>query len=173
MSLSQLQTTDVVNAILGIDESSALAQLRAQKPVLAEQLQAYYRSIFEPLESSASAFALLDRYLVATRVASHTGSGAVVDWYANLASEAGVAEEILARVRDVESSWPDATPLAAAIRHADLLALRPVDARKSDVQALKDAGFRPAGIVSLSQTIAFVAYQVRLIAGLRAIGGLP
>ncbi len=38
------------------------------------------------------------------------------------------------------------------------------------MQLLKEAGFSPAGILSLSQTIAFVNYQLRLIAGLRAFG---
>jgi len=35
---------------------------------------------------------------------------------------------------------------------------------------LKDAGYTPAGILSLAQTIAFVNYQLRLIAGLRTFG---
>ena len=58
----------------------------------------------------------------------------------------------------------------AAVRHADLLTKRPADAQASDLQALKDAGFTPAGILSLSQVIAFTNYQLRLIAGLRAFG---
>jgi uncharacterized protein YciW len=60
--------------------------------------------------------------------------------------------------------------LGAAIRHADLLTTRPSAAQPSDLQALRDAGYSPAGIVSLSQTIAFVSYQLRFIAGLRAFG---
>jgi uncharacterized protein YciW len=61
--------------------------------------------------------------------------------------------------------------LGAAIRHADLLTTQPSAAQSADLQALKDAGYSPAGIVSLSQTIAFVNYQLRFIAGLRALGG--
>ena len=50
---------------------------------------------------------------------------------------------------------------------------RPAAVRPADLRALKDAGYSPAGILSLSQTIAFVSYQLRLIAGLRALGEQP
>jgi len=172
MSLPQVQTRDVVNAILGVDDTSDLAKLRNQKPVLAEQLQDYYRAIFEPEERSAASIPVLDRFLVALRVASHTRSTAVVAWYVDLARQSGATEETVVRVRDADAFWEDASPLGAALRHADLLTLHPVDARKSALDVLNEVGFTPAGIVSLSQTIAYVSYQVRLVAGLRAIGGL-
>ena len=74
------------------------------------------------------------------------------------------------RAKDVATAWDDGTTLGAAIGRADLVTLRPADTEASDIQLLKDAGLTPAGILSLSQTIAFVAYQLRLIAGLRALG---
>jgi CMD domain protein len=172
MSSAPTAITDTLNAILGIDETSPIYALRNQKPTLVTELQDYYDSIFQPTEDSAAALSLADRLLVAVRVASHTNSTAVADWYAGLASDQDVAADQIARARDVSLPFPETSSLAAAIHHADLLTLRPADARQSDLQALKDAGFTPAGIVSLSQTIAFVSYQLRLIAGLRAIGGL-
>jgi CMD domain protein len=161
---------DAIDAILGVADGGPIAALRGQRPHLATEMQAYYLALFEPEAASAAAFSLLDRFLVAVRVASHTGSAAVADWYADLALANGAERETLARVRDVAAPWSDATRLGAAIRHADLLTLRPVAASPADLQALKDAGYTPAGILSLSQTVAFVNYQVRLIAGLRAFG---
>lgn len=161
---------DVIDSILGIGSTGRIALIRQQKPQLAAELQAYYQSIFDPTESSARALPLTVRHLVAVRVASFTRSAAVVDWYAALADTAGIAGDVLARVKDIATPWTDASELGAAIRHADLLTARPSDARRSDLQALKDAGFTPAGILSISQTIAFVSYQLRLIAGLRALG---
>ncbi|MEA2524788.1 MAG: hypothetical protein QOF73_2015, partial [Thermomicrobiales bacterium] len=60
--------------------------------------------------------------------------------------------------------------LGAAMRHADLLTTRPSAAEAAHLQTLKEAGYSPAGVMSLSQVIAFVSYQLRLIAGLRALG---
>jgi uncharacterized protein YciW len=170
MSVAPAKTADVINRILGADEGGRIATLRNQKPNLADELQDYYLALFEPEAVSAGAFQLVDRYLIAIRVASHTRSADVVDWYAVLAAESGVDAETLSRVRDVAIPCTDHTPLGAAIRHADLVTTAPARAEASHLQALKDAGYSPAGILSLAQTIAFVSYQLRLIAGLRALG---
>jgi len=172
MSATSVETADVIDQIIGGDPNGRIAALRSRKPALIDELQAYYVSIFEPNPESAAAISVGDRALAAVRVASHTGSGAVVDWYAGVAVDAGVAPELIARARDVATVWDDGTSLGAAIGRADLVTLRPADTEASDIQLLKEAGLTPAGILSLSQTIAFVAYQVRLIAGLRALGDL-
>ena len=172
MGVSSTVSADVLNAILGIHDESPIAKMRQQKPSLVTELQDYYLALFEPTASSAEALPLTDRYLVAVRVASHTRSEAVATWYRDLAREAGVDESELDRVADTSNAIDDANATGAALRHADLLTLRPAGATPADLQALKDAGLTPAGIVSLSQVIAFVSYQLRLAAGLRALGGL-
>ena len=170
MSTTTTRSTDVIDAILGVKEGDAISTLRRQKPELAEQLQAYYLAIFDPVPESAAAFPLLDRHLVAIRVAAHTGSQAVIAWHAKRARENGAADEVIARAQDVGAPWTDETPLGAAIRHADLVTKTPAHAEQADLVALAAAGYSPAGILSLAQTIAFTAYQLRLIAGLRAFG---
>jgi uncharacterized protein YciW len=170
MSAATARTTDVIDAILGADATGKIAELRTRKPHLAEELQDYYRALFEPEALSAEAFPLADRYLIAVRVASHTGSAAVADWYANLATEAGVPGEMIARMRDIDTPWTDQNRFGAAVRRADLVTTRPSATEAGHIQELKDAGLSPAGILSLSQVIAFVSYQLRLIAGLRALG---
>jgi CMD domain protein len=165
-------TSDVVNAILGVGENSPIVALRNQKPELVTELQDYYDALFVPEPESNAAFPLADRFVVAVRVASFTGSTAVASWYSDLATSAGVSETTIQRARDTSVKWDGQSSLDAAIRHTDLLTVRPSAASPADLQALKDAGFSPAGIVSLSQTVAFVSYQLRLIAGLRALGGL-
>ena len=56
--------------------------------------------------------------------------------------------------------------LAAALEHAHLLVFRLRDASPRALQALIDAGWTTNGIVTLSQLVAFVAFQIRVIAGL-------
>ncbi len=170
MTAATIATADVIDQIIGPDPGGNIAALRTQKLELAAELQAYYIAIFAPDADSAAAFSLADRALVAVRVASHTGSDAVADWYANVAAEAGAPRDLIDQARDVAKTWDDGTKLGAAIGRADLVTVRPADTEAGDIQILKDAGFSPAGILSLSQTIAFVSYQLRLIAGLRALG---
>ncbi|MGD9711169.1 MAG: CMD domain-containing protein [Thermomicrobiales bacterium] len=170
MGTVQSSATDVVNAILGVDDDSRIVQLRNQKPELADQLQAYYDAIFAPTAASAAELALTDRYLIAIRVAAHTGSEAVMQWYAAKALGEGVSSASIERAGNVSSPWSEQTPLAAAIRHADLVTVSPSQTSEENLQQLKHAGLSPAGILSLAQVIAFVSYQLRLIAGLRAFG---
>lgn len=170
MNAAPPTTTDAIDGILGASAGGRVAELRGQKPALIDELQAYYLALFEPDAPSAAALPLADRYLVAIRVASHTRSADVVRWYSELALGAGVDEETIARIGDVGTPWTEETPLGAAIRHADLLTTAPARAEAADLRALKDAGYSPAGILSLAQTIAFVSYQLRLVAGLRAFG---
>lgn len=64
-------------------------------------------------------------------------------------------------------------PLSAALEHAHLLTLHPRDASPAALQALLDAGWRTTEIVTLSQLVAFLAFQIRVVAGLRALAAAP
>jgi len=63
--------------------------------------------------------------------------------------------------------------LSAALAHAHLLVFHPRDASAPDLQALLDAGWSTTDIVTLSQLVAFLAYQVRVVAGLQALRDAP
>jgi uncharacterized protein YciW len=60
--------------------------------------------------------------------------------------------------------------MGAIMRHVDLIVTRPVDSSRADIEALANAGLSPTAIVALSQVVAYVSYQLRLIAAFRALG---
>jgi len=55
----------------------------------------------------------------------------------------------------------------AILRHTDLVTTNPKQASESDVSTLKAVGILEPDIVRLSELIAFVGYQVRVVKGLR------
>ena len=57
--------------------------------------------------------------------------------------------------------------LRAILRHTDLVTVDPKEAVSGDIAALQSAGIADADIVRLSELIAFVSYQIRVVAGLR------
>ena len=59
--------------------------------------------------------------------------------------------------------------LGAAVEHAHLLVFRPREATPGALQRLLDAGWSTDGIVTLSQLISFLNFQVRVVAGLRLL----
>jgi CMD domain protein len=63
--------------------------------------------------------------------------------------------------------------LAAALEHTHLLVFRPRDSNPAALQALLDAGWSSTDIVTLSQLVAFLSFQIRAVAGLRALAAAP
>jgi CMD domain protein len=63
--------------------------------------------------------------------------------------------------------------LAAALEHTHLLVFRPRDSNPFALQALLDAGWSSTDIVTLSQLVAFLSFQIRAVAGLRALAAAP
>jgi len=65
--------------------------------------------------------------------------------------------------------------LAAAFEHVHLLVFHPRDATPGALRALLDAGWSTTDIVTLSQIVAFLSFQIRVVGGLRVLtdmGGL-
>jgi CMD domain protein len=63
--------------------------------------------------------------------------------------------------------------LSAGLAHAHLLVFHPRDASPAALQALLDAGWTSTEIVTLSQLVAFLAFQIRVVVGLRALAQRP
>lgn len=61
--------------------------------------------------------------------------------------------------------------LSTGLEHAHLLVFHPRDAEAAGAQALFDAGWTPTAVVTLSQLVAFLSFQIRVVAGLRRLSG--
>ena len=59
--------------------------------------------------------------------------------------------------------------LVAAFEHTHMLVFHPRDAAPASLQALLDAGWSTTDIVTLSQLVAFLSFQIRVVAGLRTL----
>lgn len=59
--------------------------------------------------------------------------------------------------------------LAAALEHAHMLVFHLRDAAPAHMRALEAAGWSATGIVTLSQLVAFLSFQLRVVAGLRVL----
>jgi uncharacterized protein YciW len=59
--------------------------------------------------------------------------------------------------------------LVAILDHVAVVTTAPGSASQARLDALRDAGLAPRDIVTIAQVVAFVSYQVRVVAGLRAL----
>jgi len=59
--------------------------------------------------------------------------------------------------------------LATAFEHVHMLVFHPRDAAPPSLQAMLDAGWTTDAVVTLSQLVAFLSFQIRVVAGLRVL----
>ena len=147
---------DVIDTLAGIS-GSALAELRRQRPDVVKHLQGSDDAIFAPKDDGG--FTRAEREAAALRIATLLRDGALEEHYRRRLAVLG-----------------DTSPLngahgAAVMAHVDRVTTSPDSATKSDIDGLLAAGLSPHAVVSLSQLIAYVNFQSRVLAGLRMLRG--
>ena len=160
--------TDIISALAGVQPDSALAQLRAERPEATEHAQGSYAALFDPAEVIGLTQA--ERFATALRVATlHAADGAIAHYRSRLIQAGGSAEEVQAAEQGAATA--SSPRLRAILSHAELLGTHPVDASPDALQQLSDAGLSTLEVVVLSQIIAFISFQLRVITGLQLLAG--
>jgi uncharacterized protein YciW len=156
-----------ITALLGLHKGTPLAALLGQRQKIMDLTEASGEAVLAPRAPGGLPHGL--RALVALRAAMAVGDDDLVGLYrarlqacADAAAYAGLA---------APDAVPDDARLAALLRHADLLARDPRHATRADIERLKAAGVAEDDIVRLAELCAFLAYQARLVAGLRLLKG--
>lgn len=184
---------DVIDHLAGLAPDSPLAQIRDRKPITRQHAQASYTALFEPAD--ASQVSVQERFALAAFTAGLHDQPTIAAFYAaSLADtlKASVTQEAeRARTKGPYGAYPHGPlsaedmpgptynasgtlgpRLPAAFEHVHMLVFHPRDAKPEHLQRLLDAGWSNTGIVTLSQLVAFLAFQIRTVAGLRTLAGL-
>jgi CMD domain protein len=194
---------DVIDALVGIAPGSPLDVIRARRPQARAHAQATYEALFRPrqpgnvttperfavgafvcgLHGQAAIAASYARGLAesgASRALTEVVDAAVAEARTcgpygrypagDLSREdtTGPSYRVGAALR--EALGPR---LSAAFEHAHMLVFHPRDATPAALQALLDAGWSTTDVVTLSQIVAFLSFQIRVVTGLRALAGQP
>jgi CMD domain protein len=194
---------DVIDALVGISPGSPLGAIRARRPEARAHAQATYRALFtpdkpgnvtpterfavavfvaslhgataiaahyaEPLAESGAPTALEDAVNAAVGESRTNGPyGSYPSGPLSRENAAGLSYRVGAATR--RALGPR---LAAAFEHVHMLVFHPRDAGPPSLQALLDAGWSTTDIVTLSQIVAFLSFQIRVVIGLRTLAGRP
>lgn len=159
MSLSQ--TTTLVLSELDLD--SKLAQVISARDNILQMTQEAEEAVLRPRDAGGFPHAV--RAALAARIA-------------RLSQDARLAAHYDAAAGDyAEVAQPDATGeaqgLETVLAFVDRLANAPRDISADHIAALQGAGISDADIVRLCELGAFMAYQIRVISGLRLLQGEP
>jgi len=158
---------DVMDALASLPPGSPLAELRRQRPDVVEHLQGSDDVIFSPADDGGLSRA--ERAAGALRVATLLRDTVLSEHYrtrlAPLDSDGTLARTVEGGARITEGRWD------AILAHVDLVTRGPGSAEHKDIDNLLAAGLSSHAVVSLSQLIAYVNFQSRVLAGLRALKG--
>lgn len=188
---------DIIDHLAGIAPGSSLDAIRARRLQARENAQKSYLALFEPADFGD--VAAYERYAVAAFVTGVHQEPSVAAFYLKkLADRPELVAALNAEIERGKTRGPygafpegplsveDTTgliyhvaadrkavfsdKLAAGLEHAHLLVFRPRDARPAAMQALLDTGWSTNAIITLSQLVAFLSFQVRSVVGLRTLG---
>lgn len=150
--------TDAIDRAAGLSPEDARYAQRRLRPEFVQGAEVCRASVLTPATDHALDPAL--RVALARRMALMNGDGTLADQYAVGDDHADVAS----------GSIDLAEPLATIVRHVDMVTRAPSMATANDIAKLEAAGLTHPQIVALSELIAFVNFQSRVIAGLRLMG---
>ncbi len=158
---------DLLNELVGIRANSSLGLLRAQRSEIAGFIQASYDALLEPEDEAG--VSRIERGLVALRVATLEDSVPLIEHYRAYLAQQDAPGAVVAATEKVTLGAPLSPRLLAILTHVDRLTNEPRVATPEDLVELKRHGLSDANIVTLSQLIAFLSFQVRTIAGLQVL----
>lgn len=158
---------DHINRLAGIVSGSALDNLRAQRPEALAYAQGSYVALLEPEDPGG--VSRLEREAIGLRVAMLERSQVVADFHLARLREIGVDEQTITAIVGLPEGGPLDDRLRAILAHTDLLTRASGNGSPAAIAALRAAGLEPRDIVTASQLIAYLSYEIRVLATLRAM----
>ncbi|HSV81501.1 MAG TPA: peroxidase-related enzyme [Ramlibacter sp.] len=147
---------DLVDTLVPLHATSPLHAVRHQRDKVVAATQGSDDAIFDPALPGLS---LAERLLAAQTVARLSGSTVLEAHYRD-------------RSERLPAPAPTGERLQAMLAFAEILTEHPVQGDRAALLKLPAAGLSTPEVITLAQVIAFVAYQVRVIAGLQAMAAL-
>ncbi|PWC17568.1 alkylhydroperoxidase [Brenneria roseae subsp. roseae] len=156
-SSHHIHSHDVLNVLAEIPADSELANARKTREAATRHTQGSYEALFSAPSREETSLPLSLRLWLAEKIGGWHQDDVLQRFYAD-------------RLADFPA--PELTPaLQLALAHAERLTQNPVSADAGHLQALQQAGWSVDDIVTLSQLVAFISFQSRLLRGYRLIAG--
>jgi uncharacterized peroxidase-related enzyme len=159
-------TSDFIDQAVPLAAGQALHALRRERPRIVDATQACQQAMFGDAVAGLSRRHRLAVALHCCRLADATALAAL--YAQTLLAEGAPTDHVQAIGTDAVAAV--VSPRLTALLHfAATLTRKPLDGDRGAITTLLDAGLAPADIVALGQLVAYLAYQIRLVAGLQAL----
>jgi CMD domain protein len=159
---------DLIDRLAGLAPGSATHALRHRRDKVATATEGSYRALFDP---ALPGLTLTERFAVALYAARLTPSAGLAAHYLDRLRETGLDGATVAAIDGGSIDTLADARLRAMLAFTRKLIEKPVEGDRDALHALPAGGLSTPEVVTLAQLIAFLSYQVRLVAGLRALDG--
>ena len=156
--------TDSIDKAAGLLSKDAVYESRRFRPEFVMGAELCRESVLMPNANLGINSAT--RVAIAQRIAALNGDDTLATQYSEHLEALQPTHDLLA-VAGGATTLPE--PLASIVRHVDLVTMTPIMADRHDIERLIQAGLDNPQIVALSELIAFVNFQTRVVAGLRLL----
>jgi len=164
--MTQTETHDTVDRVVGYADGSPTFAIRHARAKVVAATQGSEQGLFDPALPGLS---VEERLLVAILACALVPAAALVSEYRARLGAIGADPALIDSVARGEIPAAASPRLAAILRFAQTLTTDPVKADKAALLGLQASGLSTPEIVTLAQLIAFLSYQTRVVAGLRAM----
>jgi uncharacterized protein YciW len=164
--MSEIASNDVVVEQAGVRPGDAAHDALLARAEIVAMTQATHDAALKPKDPGGLSHAA--RAALASRIARLNADSGLAAHYETLMREASAFAEVESIA---DPAFKGSGRIGALIAYTDLASMAPKDAGSADIEALKQAGISDADIVRLAELNAFLAYQVRLVAGLKLLRG--
>ena len=163
--MQSAEAFDLIDSLLSLEPDSKTWQARQFREKVKNGTQASYDALFSPDLD----FPLHDRWLVAVYASSLMKSSELTAHYTEQALLAGIEEKLVQIVTEDHVEDIVKCELNSVLQFTKKLILDPIEGNEEALLTLKKSGMSTQDVVVLGQLIGFLAYQIRLVAGLKAM----
>jgi len=164
--MTQNTEHDTIDRLVDLKPGMSTYAVRHQREKVVHATQGSEDGLFDP---NLPGLTVIERLLSAFLACKLTPASELANEYQSRLEINGADAKTVSLVAQAELSQITDSRLKAVLTFTHTLITDPIRADKQALLALKDAGLSTPEVVTLSQLIAFVSYQVRLAAGMKAM----
>ncbi|MCQ1853480.1 hypothetical protein NOJ16_19385 [Neorhizobium galegae] len=162
--MTGMNDLDQIDILSGLKPGSELYAIRRERPEFVEGTELCRETVLSPNHGFGLNHAL--RAALACRMARLIGREDLAAVYDLMLDDAGSDPDLASIASGAETAAAADAFTSAIIRHADLVTQTPRNSSRADIERLEKAGFTNPQIIALSELIAFVNYEARVLVGL-------
>ena len=161
-----IPTPDIIDSAVPLAAGHPVFALRRQRAKVVAATQASFEAMFA---AEVRGITVNERLLVALHVCRLSRSDSLAAVLRARLVEARANAVLVDAVDRQRTAEIASSRLGTMLGFAGKLINKPVEGDRAAIDALVAVGLTPPAIVALSQLIAFLSYQIRVVAGLKAM----